>query len=241
MPLDLDELRISIKEMERLTGFEVNEIFIGSVLGGVCRPSLFQNPKRLTYFCITEIFILTVTFIFALPFGFLFIRNSQNAITDLNTIFKFLLIPLVITVVVNISWNLYMLLKVRSMRTLANLLDEVDKYNEIIQAIAVLDRIEAIGNLQVNTIYRERACNVLKIARDSLVHGLMTERILRENQSLLARRYDLFANIENNLVTLRTLEINSQASEYAELMNQALQIGVSVYQEINSSQRRVSH
>jgi hypothetical protein len=134
-----------------------------------------------------------------------------------------------------------MLLKVRSMQTLANLLDEVDKYNEIIQAIVVLDRIEALGKLQVNTISRKQACNVLKIARDSLVYGLMTERILRENQSLLARRYDLFANIENNLVTLRTLEVNSQANEYAELMDRAFQIGASVYQEIESSQRRVSH
>ena len=177
MQLDLDKLRISAKEVERLTGFEVNEVFIGTILGGVYRPSLFQNSKRFTHFCITEMFMLLVTFIFALPFGFLFIRNSTNAITDFATIFKFLLIPLVITVILNISWNVYMLLKVKSTLTLAHLLDEVDKYNEIIQAVDVRDRLEAVGNLQVNALDRERVCDVLKIARNSLVYGLISKII----------------------------------------------------------------
>lgn len=232
MQQNLDELRIPVKEVERLTRFEVNEIFIGSVLGGVYRPSIFHHPKRFTEFCITQLIVIIITFIFALPLGFLVIR-STNAINDLTTIIQFLQIPLVITVTAIISWNIYMLLKVKSLQTLAHLLDEVDKYNEVIQAVEVLDRLEAIGNPQA-AMNRDRVLEALKIARDSLICGLMTERILRENRSLLARRYDLFANIENNLITLRTLEVNNQANQYTELLHQALQIGMSVYQEVQS-------
>ncbi|MBD0304078.1 MAG: hypothetical protein ICV85_18510 [Tolypothrix sp. T3-bin4] len=60
----------------------------------------------------------------------------------------------------------------------------------------------------------------------------MTEKILRENQGLLARRYDLFTNIENNLASLKTLEVKERANEYTELLNEALQIGMSVHQEV---------
>jgi hypothetical protein len=65
----------------------------------------------------------------------------------------------------------------------------------------------------------------------------MTEKILRENQGLLARRHDLFTNIENNLASLRTLEIKERANEYTELLNEALQIGMSVHQEVQKFSR----
>ncbi|WP_421656798.1 hypothetical protein [Leptothermofonsia sp. ETS-13] len=48
-----------------------------------------------------------------------------------------------------------------------------------------------------------------------------------------------FTNIENNLIALKTLEVNHQASEYAELLSEALQIGVSVHQEMQGPLRPV--
>lgn len=60
----------------------------------------------------------------------------------------------------------------------------------------------------------------------------MTEKILRVSRTLLARRYDLIINIENNLMTLITLEVNNQANEYRQLLNEALQIGLIVHKEV---------
>lgn len=232
MKNDLVSLKITSRDLENLTGFEVSEIFIGGVLGGVYRPTIFKIPKRLTYFCLTELIVTIITFIFSLPFGLIFVRNHANTIAQLSVIFQFLQITLGITFIVIISWNLYMKLKVKYLKTLVYLLDEVDKYNQVIQAVDVLDKLKAVGNLQVSRINREQVLKALNLARSNLVCGLRTEKNLRENRNILARRYELFVNIENNLATLRTLEVNNQANEYAQLLNEAFQIGMRVYQEV---------
>lgn len=227
-----EELKITMRELEILTGFEVNEIFIGSVLGGVYRPSIFKNFKRLVYFCLTEVFVFILVFIFSLPFGFLVIRNYTNAITDSSTIFKFLQTVLGISLVVIISWNVYMSIKVKRLKTLTQLLDEVDKYNEVVLAVDMIDKLEAIGSLKTNIINREQVQKALNLTRNSLVCGLMADRVLRDNRNLLARRAELFTNIENNLAALRSFEINNQANEYAVILDRAFQIGMSIYQEV---------
>ena len=206
------------------------------MFGGVYRPSIFQNTKRLAYFCLTELFVLVLTFIFTLPIGLLAIRNYANVSTDISVIFYFLQITSGISLLVFISWNVYMWLKNKQIKTLLHLVDEVDKYNEVIQAVALLDKLEAVG-VQVNLINRNEVIEALNVTRDSLVCGLRTEKLLRENRGLLARRYDLFENIENNLTTLRTLEVNNQANEYGQLLNNALQIGMSVHKEV----QKLSH
>lgn len=237
MKPDLEDLKITEKEIESLSEFDVNEVFIGGVFGGAYRPSIFQNPKRLAYFCLSEIFLFLLTFIFTLPIGLSAIRNSPNASNELPVILQFLQISLGITLMVFLIWNVYMVFKIKHLKTLAHLLDEIDKYNEVIQAVDILDKLEAVGNLQVNLIDRNAVIAAFNVTRDSLVCGLMTEKVLRKNRGLLARRYDLFANIENNLTTLRTLEVKNQANEYAELLNEALKIGMSVRKEV----QKLSH
>lgn len=227
-----EELKITMRELENLTGLEVNEIFIGSILGGVYRPSIFKSFERLVYFCLTEVSVSILVFIFSLPFGFLVIRNYTNAITDSSTIFKFLQIVLGITLGAIVGWNVYMLSKVKRLKTLTHLLDEVDKYNEVIQAVEMIDKLEAIGSLKTNVIDRCQVNEALNLARNSLVCGLMTDRVLRDNRNLLTRRSELVTNIENNLAALKSLEINNQANEYAVILDRAFQIGMSIYQEV---------
>lgn len=234
---ELEALRITERELENLTGLDVNEIFVGGVFGGVYRPSVFQQPRRLILFCITELIVSVLVLVFSLPIGLFVMRNATAGVQDLPAILQFLQITLGITLVVMVGWNLYMRLASRQLTTLMHLLDEIDRYNEVIQAVDVLDRLEAVGNTQVNLIDRDRVLEALNVTRDSLVAGLRTERILRHSRPLLNRRYDLLANIENNLMALRTLEVNHQANEYSQLLNEALQIGISVQQEVRKFSR----
>ena len=237
MKSDLKQLKILEGEIENLIGLEVNEVFIGGVFGGVYKPSLFQNYKKIAYFCLTEISIFMLTFIFTLPIGLFAIRNYSNSINDLYKSLQFFQLTLGISLLIIISWNIYMWLKIKQFRSLLHLLDEVDKYNEVVEAVNILDKLEAVGNLQVKSLNRDKILEALNVTRDSLVCGLMTEKILRDNRGLLARNYDLFNNIENNLTTLRTLEVNNQANEYGQLLNNALQIGMSVRKEM----QKLSH
>ncbi|MBW4690777.1 MAG: hypothetical protein KME27_03320 [Lyngbya sp. HA4199-MV5] len=232
MNSELKELAITAKELERLAGLEVNNLFIGSMIGGGFRPGLFKSSKRWFSFGLMQIFVLILTMILTLPVGLLIIRNHANAVSDLPTISRFLQVTLSLSVVLVISWNVTMLRRSQLLLPLARLLDDVDQYNEVIRAIDVIDRLDSIGRLPAHTMERQQAIEALEIARNSLVCGLMTEKILRQNRSLLARRADLLTTIETNLMSLRALEVNNQASEYVDLLNEALKIGMSVQQEV---------
>jgi hypothetical protein len=235
---ELKQLTITAKELEQLTGFEVAELFIGGLVGGAYRPNLFKTQKRYIAFCFTQLLVFILIFIFTLPIGLVVVRNHTNSVNDLPTMTRFLQITLGISTLAIVGWNVTMELKSKAFRLLAHLLDEVDQYNEIVQAVSIVDHLEAIGTAQTYSTNRQQVIEALTIARNSLVCGLMTEKILRQNRSLLARRTDLFASIEANLTTLRTLEVTNQASEYVELLNEALQIGMSIHQQVQQFSQR---
>ena len=52
---------------------------------------------------------------------------------------------------------------------------------------------------------------------------------MRDNERLLANNQDL---VVNNLANLQSLEVSNQASEYAQLLNQSLQIALDVQTEL---------
>lgn len=236
MNLELQNLRITEKEIEILSGLDVSEIFIGGVFGGVYRFSLFRHPPRLFLFCFTEILVTALTFALTLPIGLFALRNSSGTINDFSTIMKFLQVTLGLTIILIIGWNLYMIIKAKTLKTLMRLLDEIDNFHDLLQTVVVLERLEKVANSSTNIIKND-VLEALELIRSSLISGLMAETILRQNRRLLARRNDLLANIENNLGTLQTLVIQQEATEYGQVLKEALQINVSIHQEI----QKLSH
>lgn len=236
MQPDLKALKISEGELETLSGLDVNDIFVGGIFGGTYRPSVWQDSKKLFFFCLTEVSVFVLILIFTLPIGFILTQNSDQAVGEIQRAIQFLKINLSVALVLMTGWNLYLWNRQKILASLAKLLDEVDKYNEVIKAVEIIDTLAAVGHLPANLINREEVLEALRITRESLVCALMTENILRQHKSFIARRHELFTNIENNLLSLRTLEVNNQANEYGRLLNEALQIGMSVYQEVKKLQ-----
>jgi hypothetical protein len=109
------------------------------------------------------------------------------------------------------------------------LLDEVEKYHQVVQAIDIHDQLGNSGNSQSSISDREQVISALQLIREDLVRALESERILRDNKKLLANNQDL---VVNNLANLQTLPVSSQASEYAQLLNQSLQIALDVQAEL---------
>ncbi len=234
---ELKNLRITEKEIEILSGLDVSEIFVGGVFGGVYRSSLFRHPQRLFLFCFTELLVTALTFAFTLPVGLFTIRNSQETISDFPTILNFLQVTLGLTMVIIIGWNLYMIIKAKTLKTLMHLLDEIDHYHDVLQTVVVLDRFKAVSGSPANLVNGNDVLEALQLIRNSLIAGLIAEKILRQSRGLLARRKDLLASIENNLGTLQTLAIEQQATEYGQVLSEALQISLSVHQEIQKLSR----
>ncbi|MGL5062448.1 MAG: hypothetical protein ACRC62_20920 [Microcoleus sp.] len=115
------------------------------------------------------------------------------------------------------------------------LFDDVDRYNAIIKAIEINDRIEDAGNREVKIADRAKVIQALQLIRGDLVRALKTERILRENRKFVATNTELFAT---NLTALNGLQISDRASERGRLLNEALKLAVAVQAEMKKLQDR---
>ncbi len=230
---DLESSIVTESELEAIAGVEVSDIGLSLAY----RPSFLQDVNKLISFAITQLFIVGVIFILLTPLGILFVRNSGFSSEEMTTTVYFLIFTGGIATVATLMLNLYLWQRSQKFQTFWNLLDQIQKYNEVVRSLDILDKIEAAG-AEIHLSDRQEVLEALSITRESLLGSLRTERILRENQDLIDRRYELFAKIENNLATLNHLQISDEATEYGRLLNQALKIGVSVDREIRRLQNR---
>jgi hypothetical protein len=240
MQPDLEELRIKEQEIEELSGINLSDVLMGNLYRtSVLRDGLIgkkrRNRQKLASFIFNEALIFGLTLIISLPITLLVTKNTASA-PDTQAFFQFLQLTLVMSMVLTIGWNIYMWWKAKPLAALANLAEEVEKYNEVIKALDIIDKLTAVGNLPLNLMNRDEAIKALNVTKDSLICALRTERILRENQEFIGRRYELFVNIENNLTALMAFDVNNQASEYGRLLNEALEIGMSVHKEVRKLQ-----
>lgn len=110
-------------------------------------------------------------------------------------------------------------------QTLLGLLAEVKNYNTIVNNIRVLDQLRAVGN-PVKLTDRDKVVKALIINRRDLVRALNTERILRENPDFNPEQFDV------DLTALQALQVNEKSSEYSELLDTALKVGVRLQEEM---------
>lgn len=110
--------------------------------------------------------------------------------------------------------------------TLVNLLMDVKNHNQVIYRIHVLDELSSVGN-QVGLEDRKTVVRALKITKNNLIQALKTNKILRCNPGFKPDRFAV------DLASIRSLEVKEKSSEYGQLLNDALQIGVSLQDEIN--------
>ncbi len=211
---DLLGLEISKGELRHLSGFDPDDIF---------RPSIFKNSqKRLNFFINELIVALALTpIIIGFIYAFIVLPIIGSSIK--------VAILLLIVVPALVFLGRWLWRRKVSPQSLAKLLDEVDEYHKLIEAIDINDQLASSGNLQSNLEDREKVIAALQLIREDLVLALKTERILRDNKKLIAHKHELLID---NLSNLQALQASSEASEYAQLLNQSLQIALDVQDQI---------
>lgn len=234
MEPDLPELKIRDSELEELIGTTLNELLMVNLY----HLSSSYTQRQFLSITFNQVVVFSLTLIISLPLTLVITTNTNYAPDDPRLISLFIKIVIGISLGITVCWNIYMWWKTKPLTELAKLLYEVKKYNEVIEAVEIIDRLAKVGNLEVNLINREDVIQALEVTRESLICALQTERILRENQDFILRRYELFASIENNLAALMNFDVKNQASEYGKLLNEALDIGMSVQKEIRKLQNK---
>jgi hypothetical protein len=235
MTVKLEALKISAEQIESLSGVDVSDVFVGGIFGGAYRPSVLQHSNRLLLLGLTEILVIALMFAIGLPIA-LFLSGSANAgIKDLPSTVRFLQIAIALTAFGAIAWNLHMRVVIKRFKLLMALLDEIDRYNQVIHALSVLTQLETVQD-QIDDEDRSEILAIVTLTRENLVSGLATEKILRENRGLLIDR-PILVDLEQSLATLQTLEMKDQASEYSRVLGEALRISMSVHREVQKFSR----
>jgi hypothetical protein len=214
---DLIGLEISKGELRHLTGFDPDDVF---------RPSILKDKqKRLGFFANEGVVAVALTpIIVGFIYAFLILPTIGSSIP--------LGLILLILVPIGVVVGRWIWRKFNCPQALTMLLDEVDRYHTIVKAVDINDELTTFGNSQVASD-RVKVVEALKLIREDLVRALKTERVLRDNKKLLANNQEL---LTNNLANLQALQVNNQASEYARLLNQSLQIAVDVHAELKKLQ-----
>lgn len=129
----------------------------------------------------------------------------------------------------------YWIFRSRRMPLLLNLLEEVERYNRIIQAIHINDQLVEAGNPEAKLPQRDQIIEALKLTRSDLIRALKTERILRQNKDFIEQQREFFGD---ELAALTALQLREQASEQSQLLDAALQIALQVRSQLSQLHNR---
>nr|WP_211173347.1 magnesium transporter [Brasilonema bromeliae] len=207
-------LEITKGELRRLIGLNPDDVL---------RPSIMRNSEKRFRFLINEIVVALLLTLIIVGFVYAFLILPTIGSSMILGIVLLTSMPIAI-IVGRWFWRRF-----TYPRTLRVLLDEVDKYHTLLIAIDIHDQQITSGNTESRIADREKVVAAMQLIREDFVRALKTERILRDNKKLFTNNQE---SLVNNLTNLQALQASSQASEYAQLLNQSLQIAMSVQTEI---------
>ncbi|MEL6333320.1 MAG: hypothetical protein AAFQ76_12095 [Cyanobacteria bacterium J06626_26] len=223
--VNLDSLRITNRDLDELTGLDISDLS----MGWGTRPSVFRQPRLRLTWLINQTLVLAVALVLWLPVCLVVGRNLMG-----QEMAVFMGVGIGGAIATTLAHGLYGIRKGAQLQVLSHLLDEVDRFNEMIKAVEILEELRQADGLskQLSLDNPDAVKEALHLTRESLVCGLMSDKIMRKHQRFIARRHELFASIETNLSSLQTLQASEIAGDYGQLLNEALQVGTSVHQEL---------
>jgi hypothetical protein len=227
MSADWQNLRLSSREIEQWSGLEVGDRWVGGILLGIYRFAKLQHPLDWVGWVLFELATAALLFVFTLPIGLGMVRIIPSTRVMLMSMGVSTLGGMV--VLYGYRWE-----KGRSLQTLLHLLEEIDRFHEVLGAIAVVEQL-AIAQGKASPAQH---LETLQLTRDCLITGLKTERILREKRNWMIQ--DGAIHLEQSLALLKTLDLQAQADEYAEILQQSVAIAERVQQELYGTARAIN-
>ncbi|MEM8503591.1 MAG: hypothetical protein AAF716_10610 [Cyanobacteria bacterium P01_D01_bin.1] len=223
---NLDNLRITQRELDNITGLDIGDVTIGWAY----RQTAFAPEHRLAL--LSELaLLLIVSLIFCLPLTLLLTRSLSG--DSVQAVWGVLPFGGLGAIALTIACAYYRWREGKRLLTLSHLLDEIDRFNEMVSAVEILEELGAAKNSSLSLENKDDVIEALHLTRESLICGLMTEKVMRKHQQFIARRQEMFSSIERNLATLQLLRVNDAASDYGRLLNEAIQIGTAVHRELS--------
>jgi hypothetical protein len=227
MHTDFTHLQVTTEALEDLTDLSTLDYLAIAAYQGI----VLKQPKALFSFLLMEIFWLGLTLILVLPVSLLLLRYAERLPEAPDAIAHLILSLVGVSLLMVMIGNSYLWKRIKQLKRLASLLIEVEKFNAVIHDISLLDQLASAEPRVPFLPDRQAAIEMLQITREGLIHALQVDKLFRQ-KGLLNRRHELVASLENNLTTLMSLDLATEADDYGRFLNQAMDIGLSVHREM---------
>ena len=127
--------------------------------------------------------------------------------------------------------NFFLWQRAKKIKNIAVIFLKIKDYNSLIKNLQLITKLNTLSTVDCKNKYQSASeiTTALQLTKDSLLKSL-------ENQQLkLQERYQLFNNLEDNLVRFMSLPNEQNSTEYQQLLAETIQIALSVHQEVRKN------
>ncbi|PSB50629.1 hypothetical protein [Chamaesiphon polymorphus] len=220
-----EELIIPRSTVESIGQQEIGHLMVGFTW----RSNVWQQPHKLIQIGLMQIIgagIIFAALMLPIDRGLNLYRSPQTQQERLN---RLLVVDSAITLVALFGINWWILRRGKRLQKLLKLVEQIDRYNQIVTSIATLEKVANLTDRQAKPVPTSAIIEILSQTQQNLLAALKIDRYLREYPD----SSQLTISIAHNLINLQNLSQQPQLAEYETLLTQAWEIGMSIYEETN--------
>ena len=235
--LNWDELKITQSELDNLWELDL----FSSLAIDLSRVLILHKRQELKSLLITEISILFLSLVLFFPLNLIIFRHLGFLANNLHGFIGILVVSIISSAALLLFLNYYLWLRAKNLKSLTIILDKINQYNQLINNLQIITQINHLNYTDFSNSKNELEISseiktALGLTKVSLIKSIEIEKIINLTQQITSDHYQLFANLEDNLIQFLSLPNNHDYSEYQQLLIEAIQIGLSVHQEVRKIQ-----
>ena len=226
-----DILKINRSEIEQI--LELNSF--NSLALEITDILLLQQRKDRLSFLITEAIIWFLGILFLVPLNLLIFQQWLLHSNQFRGFAIVIILSAMLSLGILLCLNFFLWQRAKKLKSLALILNKIEGYNSLIQNLQLITKFHNISTAATPNSSQSASeiTTALKLTKDSLLKSLEIENFILENQQLkLQDRYRLFNNLEDDLVRFMSLPNEQNETECQQLLVEAIQLGLSVHQEV---------
>ncbi len=232
-------LMITTQEVEDLINFD----FLTHLKLDFYQALILRNPKARQRLLNTELSLLFVSFIVLTPIVLIFSRSWSVISNDGQGLAILLFGLLIVLLGLFGGLNLFLKQTCLSVKTMSQMLLEIDKYNRVIHSLNLLQELRFSENHdsedvdQISQSTEAMTFDLLKTIRKSLIRAITVEQLLRTKLDQNIDLQSILQQLEQDLELLMSHENSYSLLENNQLLADTLKISMMVHQEVESLSR----
>ena len=232
-------MNIVIEDILKINSLEIEQIlqlnFFNSIALEMTDILILRQSKQKLSFLVTEAVILFLGILFLVPINLLIFQRWLLYSNQLQGFAIVIIGSAILSLGILLCFNFFLWQHAKKFKNIAIVLNKIEDYNRSIQNLQLITKLNTLSTVDCKNKHQSASeiTTALKLTKDSLLKSLEIENFILENQQLkLQERYQLLNNLEDDLVRFMSLPNEQSNIEYQQLLTEAIQLGLSVHQEM---------